>query len=156
MVLLWFCFFLPAKNIVQFNFQSLNEMTRKFSQGGLCSPASPGNKQSQTPVRELSQSLVAITCPVQLFFGPQLVLRPILGQFSKFVTVLICAAITFFTRAHGKTICMHLGAESTDSKIKQNSAGEADNTQMPTYNKMCINCALTGAHQHSPAAFCLQ
>jgi len=64
---------------------------------------SPGNKQSQTPVRELSQPVVAMTCPVQLFFGPQLVLRSILGQLSKFVTVLICAAITFFQDLMGRS-----------------------------------------------------
>lgn len=105
----------------------------------------------QTPAR----ALVAIACPVQLFFGPQLVLRPIFRQLSMFVTTSICGAFTF-PRAHGMIICMHLGAESTRSKIEQNFARESDNTQMPTYNKTCINCALTGAHQHSPAAFCLQ
>lgn len=54
-----------------------------------------GNKQSQTLIRELFQPSVAVIYPVQLFFGPQLVLRPILRQLSKFVTVLICAAVTF-------------------------------------------------------------
>lgn len=85
-----------------------------------------------------------------------LVPRTILRQLSKFETVFISSAITSFPRAHGKTICIHLGAENTGSKIKHSSGGEADNTQMPTYNKMCINCALTGDHQRSPAAFCLQ
>lgn len=72
---------------------------------------SPGNKQSQAPVREFSQPLVATSCPLQLFFAPQPVLRPILGQLSNFVTVLMCSAITLFSRAHGKSVYMYLGVE---------------------------------------------
>lgn len=96
---------------------------------------SPGNKQSQAPVREFSQPLVATTCPLQLFFGPQLVLRPILGQLSNFVTALICTAITFFLQELMGSLFTCIMVWSINSKTKRNSAGEADNTQMPTYRK---------------------
>lgn len=110
-VLFWFCFFLPVQNIAWFNFQSMNEMIRKYSEGGLLLSCVSW-KQPQAPVREFSQPLVATSCPLQLFFAPQPVLRPILGQLSNFVTVLIRSAITFFfARAHGKPIYMYLGVE---------------------------------------------
>lgn len=133
-VLFWFCFFLPVKNIAWFNFQSMNEMIRKYSEGGLLLSCVSW-KQPQAPVREFSQPLVATSCPLQLFFAPQPVLRPILGQLSNFVTVLIRSAITFFLRELMGSLFTCILVWSINSKTKQNSAGEADNTQMPTYKK---------------------
>lgn len=97
-VLFWFCFFLPVKNIVWFNFQSMKEMIRKYSEGGLLLSCVSW-KQSQAPVGEFSQPLVATSCPLQLFFAPPPVLRPILGQLSNFVTVLIWSALPVFCKS---------------------------------------------------------